>query len=334
MASITGVSDITPNLTPQTPADNAPDIGTTAYTFSDGIGKGTSYFSKLDSGLSEGAQAYAKSDLENTRKVVASAVKLNDKVGEFNDKVAKLKAAKAGTPTVATATPGPSAPSFGSLAGRGTLAGAGLVSGTVKGVADVQKTVKDVSNGNYGSAAVDGLQVAKDAAVVKSSADALSKTATTALNKLRGTTDATKATAKASEGVIESSSKSAINWVKGLTSSSATVKTGVEASTEVAAHATTEAVVHVGAEVGAEVAGKAAGRFIPGVNDVIAVADTAVAAKSWSDLANHKGSMSKAIGNSVTALGSIAAATNIPIVSQIGAGVSVVSSLVTGFFLK
>ncbi|NPC86668.1 hypothetical protein HPC49_51850, partial [Pyxidicoccus fallax] len=74
---------------------------------------------------------------------------------------------------------------------------------------------------------------------------------------------------------------------------------------------------------------KAAGRFAPGLNVAIAVADTAVAV---STIADPKASPGKKITAGITALGSIAAATNIPVVSQAGAVVSTVSSFVGSFF--
>ncbi|RYZ34395.1 MAG: hypothetical protein EOO71_39180 [Myxococcaceae bacterium] len=75
-------------------------------------------------------------------------------------------------------------------------------------------------------------------------------------------------------------------------------------------------------------AGRAAGRFAPGLNVAIAAADTATAVSTLMSDA----SPGKKITAGVTALGSIAAATNIPGVSQAGAVVSTVSSLVGSFF--
>lgn len=80
---------------------------------------------------------------------------------------------------------------------------------------------------------------------------------------------------------------------------------------------------------GARVAAKAGGRFVPGMNVVIAAADTATAVQTWRD---PKASMGKKVTATITAVGSIAAATNIPVVSQVGAGVSAVSSFVGGLF--
>lgn len=71
--------------------------------------------------------------------------------------------------------------------------------------------------------------------------------------------------------------------------------------------------------------GKTAARFTPGLNVAAAGFDSAEAAARW---ANPKVSVSKALSQSVVAAGSVAAATNVPIVSQVGAGVSAVASLV------
>ncbi|WP_164007812.1 hypothetical protein [Pyxidicoccus trucidator] len=74
---------------------------------------------------------------------------------------------------------------------------------------------------------------------------------------------------------------------------------------------------------------RAAGRFAPGLNVAIAVADTAVAV---STIADPNASTGKKVTAGITALGSIAAATNIPVVSQVGAAVSTVSSFIGSFF--
>lgn len=80
---------------------------------------------------------------------------------------------------------------------------------------------------------------------------------------------------------------------------------------------------------GGSAAARAAGRFAPGLNVAIAVADTAAAA---STMADPNASVGKRVTAGVTALGSIAAATNIPLVSQTGAVVSTASSFVGAFF--
>lgn len=84
-----------------------------------------------------------------------------------------------------------------------------------------------------------------------------------------------------------------------------------------------EAALKVGAK-GAGTAARLAGRFAPGLNIAMAGVDTAIAARTLSD---PKASVASKVTSSITAAGSIAAATNIPIVSQVGAGISAVSSI-------
>jgi hypothetical protein len=84
-----------------------------------------------------------------------------------------------------------------------------------------------------------------------------------------------------------------------------------------------EAALKVGAK-GAGTAARLAGRFAPGLNIAMAGVDTAIAARTLSD---PNASVASKVTSSITAAGSIAAATNIPIVSQVGAGISAVSSI-------
>lgn len=74
---------------------------------------------------------------------------------------------------------------------------------------------------------------------------------------------------------------------------------------------------------------KASARFVPGLNVGIAVADSVAAAAALKEFEKKP---IKAIAASVTALGSWAAATNIPIVSQVGGVVSATSSLLGSIF--
>jgi trimeric autotransporter adhesin len=84
------------------------------------------------------------------------------------------------------------------------------------------------------------------------------------------------------------------------------------------------------AETGAHVAAsatRAAGRFAPGVNVALAVVDTAVAGADVAKAIKNPttDNIVNAAFSSITAAGSIAAASNVPVVSQVGAAVSVVS---------
>ncbi len=90
-----------------------------------------------------------------------------------------------------------------------------------------------------------------------------------------------------------------------------------------------EAALKAGAKAAAGTLGKAGARFVPGLNIAIAAFDTANAVATVMD---PKASTGKKVCSVITAVGSIAAATNIPIVSQIGAGVSAVSGFIGSFF--
>ncbi|MFZ9886813.1 MAG: hypothetical protein ACO3JL_04850 [Myxococcota bacterium] len=89
-----------------------------------------------------------------------------------------------------------------------------------------------------------------------------------------------------------------------------------------------QAAVRAATRAGTGAVARAAARFTPGLNIAMAAADTAASAATW---ANPKASTAKKVMSSITAVGSVAAATNIPIVSQVGAGVSLLSGVVGGF---
>lgn len=80
---------------------------------------------------------------------------------------------------------------------------------------------------------------------------------------------------------------------------------------------------------GGSAVARAAGRFAPGANIAIAALDTASAV---STLRDRNASTGRKVCSVITAAGSIAAATNIPIVSQAGAVISTVSSFIGGLF--
>lgn len=90
----------------------------------------------------------------------------------------------------------------------------------------------------------------------------------------------------------------------------------------------TSAALSGAAHAGTSTLGKAAARFAPGMNVAIAGLDTA---NFISTLNDDKASMGKKITSGITAAGSLVSASNIPIASQIGAGVSAISGLVGGF---
>lgn len=88
-----------------------------------------------------------------------------------------------------------------------------------------------------------------------------------------------------------------------------------------------------GVKAGAKSAGgalaRSAGRFVPGANVAIAAFDTAKAVSVWKDPKSNAGQKATA---TLTAAGSVLAATNIPVVSQAGAAISTVSDFVGSFF--
>lgn len=104
---------------------------------------------------------------------------------------------------------------------------------------------------------------------------------------------------------------------------------GLEAAARAGANAARGAAPHVLAST----AGRAAGRFVPGLNAGIAIADSAAfGAEVANAIRTGQPNVGKLATSGITALGSIAAATNIPVVSQAGAVVSTVSSFVGSFF--
>ena len=91
----------------------------------------------------------------------------------------------------------------------------------------------------------------------------------------------------------------------------------------------TTAATRLAESAAGRIAGRAAARFVPGANIAIAALDTAAAYRTWNDPHANTGQRVTSI---VTAVGSWAAATNVPILSQAGAVVSTVSSIVGAFF--
>jgi hypothetical protein len=109
------------------------------------------------------------------------------------------------------------------------------------------------------------------------------------------------------------------------TASRAAARAALETGGKAAAKAATTAA----AKAAAGPLARAAGRFAPGANIAIAAMDTAAA---YSAVRDPNASTTKKVTSVITAVGSIAAATNIPVVSQAGAAVSAVSSFVGGLF--
>jgi hypothetical protein len=107
----------------------------------------------------------------------------------------------------------------------------------------------------------------------------------------------------------------------------ATEKAGVkltEAGTKVATEAIARTAVEEGARVGAKAAGKGLARFAPGLNIAIAAYDTKHAVDVWRDPKSTGWQKGMA---TATAAFSWAAASNIPVVSQVGAVLSIGTSV-------
>ncbi|RKG89589.1 hypothetical protein [Corallococcus terminator] len=139
------------------------------------------------------------------------------------------------------------------------------------------------------------------------------------------------ATAKAARRAItevatETAQKAAGSIARGAGSAS---RAAGKAVLSAAGREAGEAALKAGARAAAGPAAKAAARFAPGLNIAMAAVDTAQAVAT---LADPKAGTGKKVTSVITAVGSIAAATNIPIVSQVGAAVSTISSIVGAFF--
>ncbi|MDX2014798.1 MAG: hypothetical protein SFW67_31670 [Myxococcaceae bacterium] len=117
----------------------------------------------------------------------------------------------------------------------------------------------------------------------------------------------------------------------------AVTRAAMHAGTEVAGRVAVEAgeaALRAGTRAGASTLGRAAARFAPGVNIAMAVVDTGLAARDTYRAIQDPSArnIGRAVFSGLTAAGSIAAATNIPVVSQIGAGVSLVTGFVGSLF--
>ncbi|NVJ25809.1 MULTISPECIES: hypothetical protein [Myxococcus] len=163
-----------------------------------------------------------------------------------------------------------------------------------------------------------GLDLAGNVSNYRAAADAARAAFTQAAPEASAAAANRVATAAASEGVLGGSRQVMRN------AAARAAGEGLEDAGRLGANAARTALRDGGTAVA-----RAAGRFAPGLNVAIAAADTAAAA---STLADPNASVGRRVTASVTALGSVAAATNIPLVSQTGAVVSTASSFVGAFF--
>jgi len=256
----------------------------------------------------------------------------------------------------------------GKLGKLGKLKLAGGVAGTVAGVVSlpgaIASSVKDIRQAVRTGSRADIVQAAQttlDAAFKATNLVDKGLTTAVSVNKLVTTYKAAKLAFKAaapgvSEAVAKAAAKSAMkSTFEGATRQVARAaarevvkdvakaeagsiaravagsasRAAAKATLQSASHAAVEAAAHAGAKAATGTLARAAGRFAPGLNIAMAAIDTGVAVAT---LADPKASTGKKITACITAVGSIAAATNIPIVSQVGAAVSTVSSIVGAFF--
>ncbi|RKH43533.1 hypothetical protein [Corallococcus sicarius] len=138
---------------------------------------------------------------------------------------------------------------------------------------------------------------------------------------------ATKAVSRAVTSAAGDAAKAGGTLAKGILGSG--TRSAAKAALSTAGREAGEVALKAGAKAAAGTAAKTLGRFAPGVNVAIAAIDVANAGATLMD---KNASTGKKVTSVITAVGSIAAATNIPVVSQIGAAVSTVSSIVGAFF--
>ncbi|WP_342376741.1 hypothetical protein NVS55_35990 [Myxococcus stipitatus] len=187
----------------------------------------------------------------------------------------------------------------------------GILGGTLmKGKLDSGKAALDAFKKALPNASDDVLKAVKNAATKGVMEGASLKNVGRAISSAAG--DAAKAGSSLAKGILGSGTRSAAK--------AALATVGREAG---------EAALKQGAKAAAGTAAKALGRFAPGVNVAIAAVDVANAGATLMD---KNAGVGKKVTSVITAVGSIAAATNIPIVSQVGAAVSTVSSIVGAFF--
>ncbi|WP_163787226.1 hypothetical protein [Myxococcus vastator] len=181
--------------------------------------------------------------------------------------------------------------------------------------------------GSVASLASTGLNVVKGGLEVAGNVSnyrAATNAARTAFNAaapeaLRGGAGANRVATTAANAALDGGSRQVVRQA-----AAAVAEEGGERAARLAGNAARTALRNGGTQVA-----RAAGRFAPGLNVAIAVADTAAAVSTIRD---PNASTGKKITSGITALGSIAAATNIPVVSQAGAVVSTVSSFIGSFF--
>ncbi len=214
--------------------------------------------------------------------------------------------------------------------------------GSFKSIADASVSTLDATVKTL-STVVDGSRIVQTAARMKASYTAAAKAfkavAPQASKKLVAA--AARSVMKSSlEGTAKTAAKGAVNAAakkliekSGKSLAEGLLKTGEKAAAKAMLKAASKEAVKAGLEAGtkaaAGTAGKLVGRFTPGLNIAIAAYDTAMCVKT---LADKNASTGAKVCSVITAAGSILGATNIPVVSQIGAAVSTISGFVSSFF--
>ncbi|WP_224245729.1 hypothetical protein [Hyalangium gracile] len=207
---------------------------------------------------------------------------------------------------------------------RNIAAGAGALFGAANA-----RTYRDAfraAEGAFRTAAPAASQRALSAAshaAARSSLDAVTSGIRSGATQLVNS-NGVRAAESAISSAVRSSSDDAIRTIMG-TGTRAAARAELRTAAAGAARAATSAAAHSGASA----LGRAAARFAPGVNVAVAAMDVGIFAAT---MANPESSTTARVTSGITALGSIAAATNIPVLSQAGAAVSVVSSFVGGLF--
>lgn len=228
-----------------------------------------------------------------------------------------------------------------------SIPGLGVATGLATLPGSVAAARQEARDGNTAGAIANGTNAAATALNVASTG---LETAADQVSKRAAREAFRQAAPNASKAVVNAAAKEATQQaVKGATTQAAkhavldaatraaTNGSTVKAATGTASRAAARNVLRQGskgaakasAKAAAKGVGKAAGRFVPGMNIAIAGLDTAQAAAT---LADPKASTGKKVTSVITAAGSIVGATNIPVVSQIGSGVSMVSDFIGSFF--
>ncbi|MFE8597710.1 hypothetical protein KYC5002_19680 [Archangium violaceum] len=268
-------------------------------TFGQGAFKGLTQFgAKLNAGLRYAGIPGAAMAGATAFKDIRQAIRSGSKDDIITATRSSLDAAKAGI-TAAT----------GGIVGSKVMGG--VLGGTImKGKLDAGKAAVDAFKKGLPNASDDVLKAVKNAATKGLMEGGTAKAVGRAVTSAAG--DAAKAGSTLAKGILGSGTRSAAK--------AALSTVGREAG---------EAALKQGAKAAAGTAAKTLGRFAPGVNVAIAAVDVANAGATLMD---KNASTGKKVTSVITAVGSIAAATNIPIVSQVGAAVSTVSSIVGAFF--